>query len=70
MDSAILAWNDATVPRIAEGIYAERAFGRMPFLHDALLDAGCNDEVLLSHCRNPEGHARGCWALDFILGME
>jgi hypothetical protein len=70
IDPSCLAWNDAIIPSIAEGIYAERAFGRMPILHDALLDAGCNDEVLLSHCRNPEGHVRGCWALDLILGKE
>ncbi len=67
---AVLAWNDAIIPRIAEGIYADRAFERMPILHDALLDAGCNDEVLLSHCRNREGHVLGCWALDAILGRE
>jgi hypothetical protein len=66
----ILTWNDHTVSRIAEGIYAERAFERMPILHDALLDAGCADEALLTHCRNPEGHVRGCWALDLILGKE
>ena len=70
IDLAILGWNDATIPRIAEGIYAERAFARMPILHDALLDAGCADEALLSHCRNPEGHALGCWVLDRILGKE
>jgi hypothetical protein len=67
---SVLAWNDATIPRIAEGIYAERAFERVPILHDALLDAGCNDEALLSHCRNSDGHVRGCWALDLILGRQ
>ncbi len=70
LPSAMLGWNDRTVPRIAEGIYADRAFDRMPILHDALLDAGCNDEALLSHCRNPDGHVRGCWALDAILGKS
>jgi hypothetical protein len=66
----VLTWNDHTVPRIAEGIYAERAFRRMPILHDALLDAGCTDEALLSHCRNPEGHVLGCWAIDLLTGRE
>jgi hypothetical protein len=70
LEHAVLTWNDRTVPRIAEGIYVERAFERMPILHDALLDAGCTDESLLSHCRNPEGHVRGCWALDLILGKS
>jgi hypothetical protein len=67
---SVLSWNDGIVAKIAQGIYAERAFDRMPILHDALLDAGCADEALLMHCRNPEGHVRGCWALDLILGKE
>jgi hypothetical protein len=70
LSPAVLAWNDATVRRIAEAIYAERAFSRMPILHDALLDAGCTDEALLMHCRNPEGHVLGCWALDSVLGKS
>ncbi len=70
IDPLALAWNDGTVPRIAQGIYVDRAFGRMPILHDALLDAGCTDEVLLTHCRNPEGHVLGCWALDLILDKK
>jgi DNA-directed RNA polymerase subunit RPC12/RpoP len=37
--------------RIAEGIYQERAFNRLPILADALLDAGCDAEDLLAHCR-------------------
>jgi hypothetical protein len=35
-----------------------------------LLDAGCNDEELLAHCRSEGPHARGCWALDLILGRR
>jgi hypothetical protein len=64
----VLAWNDGTVRRIAESIYEERAFGRLPVLADALLDAGCDDEELMQHCRSPEPHVRGCWAVDLILG--
>jgi len=65
---AVLAWNDATVCRIAEGIYEKRAFDRLPILADALLDAGCDDDELLSHCRSEGPHIRGCWAVDLILG--
>jgi hypothetical protein len=67
---AVLAWNDATVPRIAEGIYAERAFGRLPILADALLDAGCDNEELIQHCRSDGPHVKGCWAVDLILGKS
>jgi hypothetical protein len=65
-----LAWNDGTVRRIAQGIYEEGAFDRLPILADALLDAGCDDEDLIAHCRQPGPHVRGCWAVDLILGKE
>jgi hypothetical protein len=67
---AVLAWGDSTVRRIAQGIYEERAFGRLPILYDALLDAGCDDEAVLSHCRSDGPHVRGCWVIDLILGKE
>jgi hypothetical protein len=70
LPAAVLAWNDGTVRRIAEAIYEERAFGRMPILHDALLDAGCDNEELLAHLRSEGPHVLGCWALDLLLGKE
>ena len=66
----VLTWNDGTVPRIAQGIYDGRAFDRMPILHDALLDAGCDDEDILAHCRGAGPHVRGCWVIDLILGKS
>jgi hypothetical protein len=65
-----LAWNDGTVPKLAQAIYEERAFDRLPILADALEDAGCTDEAILSHCRGPGPHARGCWLVDLILGKS
>jgi hypothetical protein len=65
-----LAWNGGTVAQLARGIYAERAFDRMPVLGDALEEAGCCDERLLEHCRRPGGHLRGCWAVDLLSGRE
>jgi hypothetical protein len=43
---------------------------RLAILADALLDAGCEKEELIQHCRNDGPHVRGCWALDLILGKE
>jgi hypothetical protein len=63
----ILAWNDHTVPGLAQAIYDDRAFDRLPILSDALEEAGCTDFALLSHLRSPGPHVRGCWALDLIL---
>jgi hypothetical protein len=63
------AWRTSDVLALAQGIYAERAFDRMPILADALQDAGCNNDDILSHCRDTgTPHARGCWVVDLILG--
>lgn len=54
---------------LAAGIYAEKAFERLPILADALQDAGCDADAVLDHFRDPAAtHVRGCWALDLILG--
>jgi hypothetical protein len=65
-----LAWNDGTVRRIAQAIYDERAFDRMPILADALEDAGCDNADILNHCRNGGEHVRGCWVVDLVLGRS
>jgi hypothetical protein len=56
------------VVALARGIYDERAFDRMPILADALQDAGCTNEDVLAHCREPGEHVRGCWVVDLVLG--
>lgn len=37
-------------------------------LNDALLEAGCDDESLLTHLSSRKYHPPGCWLLDLILG--
>jgi hypothetical protein len=64
------AWNDGTVRRIAQAIYDERAFDRMPILADALEDAGCDSADILNHCRSGSEHVRGCWVVDLLLGKS
>jgi hypothetical protein len=61
------AWLTSTVLALAQGIYEERAFDRMPILADALQDAGCDNDEILTHLRGPGLHAKGCWALDLVL---
>jgi hypothetical protein len=63
-------WLTSTVVDLARLIYEERCFERLPILADALMDAGCDDDELLNHCRGEGPHARGCWALDLILGKS
>jgi hypothetical protein len=74
---AVLTWSDGTVPRIAQAVHDGRRMpegtldtGRLAILADALLDAGCEDEDLIAHCRSEGPHYRGCWALDAVLGKE
>ena len=64
------SWRTSTVVALTEGIYADRAFDRLPILADALQDAGCDNEDVLAHCRAGGPHARGCWVVDLLLGKE
>jgi hypothetical protein len=66
----VISWNGSTVVKLAQAIYDERAFDRMPILADALEEAGCSDSDILSHCRSEGEHLRGCWVVDLCLGKE
>jgi hypothetical protein len=70
LDPAWLRWGDGVIPKLAGAIYEDRAFDRLPVLADALEEAGCADGDLLDHLRGPGPHARGCWAVDLLLGKE
>jgi hypothetical protein len=70
IDPAWLTWRDGTLPKLAQDIYDERAFDRLPILADALEDAGCDNADILTHCRGPGPHVRGCWVVDLLLGKE
>jgi hypothetical protein len=61
------SWLTPTVLALATGIYADKAFDRMPILADALQEAGCDNGELLNHCRESGEHVRGCWVIDIIL---
>ena len=61
-------WLTPAVVRLAQSIYDERAFDRLRFLADTLENAGCEESVILDHCRQPGPHVRGCWVVDLVLG--
>jgi hypothetical protein len=61
-------WLTDTVLSLADAMYDGRDFAAMPILADALQDAGCEDEQVLTHCRGPGPHVRGCWVVDLVLG--
>jgi hypothetical protein len=63
-------WLTSDAVALAAGIYADQAFDRLPVLADALMDAGCDSEDILAHCRSDGPHVRGCWVVDLVLGKE
>jgi hypothetical protein len=64
------AWISSTARQVAQAIYDDRDFDRMPILADALEDAGCTSEEVLAHCRGESPHVSGCWVVDWILGKK
>jgi len=70
LDSVWLTWKEGTIPKLAQAIYDDRAFDRLPVLADALEGAGCTNADILNHCRQPGPHVRGCWVIDLLLGKE
>jgi hypothetical protein len=70
VDPPWLTWNDGTVVKLAQGIYDERSFDRLPVMADALEEAGCHNADILGHCRQPGPHVRGCWIVDLLTGRN
>jgi len=61
------AWRTAAVLDLAREMIDRREFARMSKLADALRSAGCTDGAVLSHCRGPGPHVRGCWVLRLVV---
>ncbi len=59
----IRSWNNGIIPAMARSIYEDRRFEDMPYLADALEEAGCEDIDILNHCRGlvrcPERYGEG-----------
>jgi hypothetical protein len=68
IDPTGLAHERGAVPWLAEGIYNDLAFQRMPKLAELLANAGCTNADILNHCNHPGEHVRGCWVIDLLLG--
>jgi hypothetical protein len=63
-------WRTDTALILARQMYDARDFSAMPILADALQDAGCDNDEILSHCRSNGPHVHGCWVVDLVLGKE
>jgi hypothetical protein len=75
--STWLTWHGGSIPQLARVIYDERELpsgyldnNRLAILADALEHAGCTDQDILGHLREPGPHVRGCWIVDLLLGKS
>jgi hypothetical protein len=64
------SWRTTEAVTLATSIVKDRAFTGLPELANLLDKAGCNNTELLKHCRETKEHARGCWAVDLVLGKK
>jgi hypothetical protein len=52
-------------------VLQDNCFDELPYLADALTDAGCAEETILRHLRQPANtHFRGCWVIDALAGRQ
>jgi hypothetical protein len=65
LPSAVLAWNDGTVVKLAQGIEQRLQTADLPILADALEEAGWDYAIILRQLRTKPDTAR--WVLDWIL---
>ncbi len=69
-DPVLRQWNGGTAVALAQAMYDNGDFSQAALLADMLEEGGATDPLLLKHLRGPGPHARGCFALDFVLGRE
>jgi hypothetical protein len=64
-------WRTSDSVAIAKTVYHSRDFSAMPILADALQDAGCDCDAILTHCRDVAAHhVPGCWVVDLVLDQK
>jgi hypothetical protein len=66
IESATLAWHDGLLVSMAQRMYEARDFLDLPVLADALEEAGCDNPLILNHCRQPGDHV----GVQLLLGWE
>ncbi len=62
-------WLTPQVLSLATAAYSGEWSALLP-LSDALEELGCDSVNLLAHLRSPGPHAKGCWAVDLLLGKS
>jgi hypothetical protein len=63
-------WLTADVVALARGIHANAALDGLPALTDALIEAGCDDPLVLEHLKTCSDYAPSCWVVEMILDQS
>lgn len=58
--------NNNTIKGLLDGLIIDNDYQRLAILADALEEAGCTDQDVLTHCRTGS-HTRGCWVVDRLI---
>jgi ATP-dependent Clp protease ATP-binding subunit ClpA len=67
VDRSWLEWNGGAVAQLAQAIADQKRWADLPLLADTLEKAGCTDNEILDHCRQPGEHVDYCWVIDLLL---
>jgi hypothetical protein len=63
-------YSNSKIRELAKAIYINRSFEDLSILADLIEEQGYTDTRLLGHLRDTTTkHVRGCWPLDFALGI-
>jgi hypothetical protein len=60
-------WLTSDVMALARGIHANAALDGLPALTDALIEAGCDDPLVMEHLKTCPDHGPSCWVVEMIL---
>jgi hypothetical protein len=60
-------WLTSDVLAVAKGIHANQALDGIPALCDALLEAGCDDPLVIEHLQGCPDHSPSCWVVEIIM---
>lgn len=64
------ACQNSRILALAQAIYDERAFDRLPQFAEDLEQSGCTNAEILRHCRQESVHVLGCWVVDVVIEKQ
>ena len=70
LNTNILTYNNAIIPKLAKSIYNSQNYQDLPILADILEDANEYNPLILSHLRSEKPHYKGCWVIDLLGELQ